>query len=154
MDYKRLGDTLTTADYNAYVSLLKYNTSLSENFTIDNPTIKGIYADYEFNFENATIVDNGLLVTNETKSATNSVKLKNPIFKNSNYNLKFKVMSITDYNMLNEGTDNITYTDFEIILKNSNNTVNLDLSSYDNGLVILFDVEVNIKHNVEFKEVT
>ena len=152
MEYKTLGSSLSLADYNAYVSLLKYNTSLAETFEINSSTVKGVYADYEFNFENATIVNDGLLVTDESKASTNTIELKNPIFKNSNYILSFKVMSIEDYNLCNEGTDNISYTDFQVVLTNDEKVAALDLSGYENGLVILFNVEVLIKHNIEIKE--
>ena len=153
MEYKTLGSILTTEDYNAYVSLLKYNTTLSERFTISNSLVNGVYADYEFGFENATIIDNGLLITNESKSSVNTIGLVNPIFKNSDYILTFKIMSIDDYNVFNETTYNIHYTNMELTLTNDDNIVELDLTSYENNLVILFDVEVLIKHNVEFKEI-
>ena len=82
------------------------------------------------------MIDNGILITDETLAATNTVKLDNPIFTHSTYVLNFKVMNISDYNLYIEDRQNyISYEEFNIELSVENDTEVLDLSGFEEGMV-------------------
>lgn len=149
MDLKEIGDTLSLGEFNAYVSMLRGHISLSENINISGTSVKGQYATYVFNFNNSTIVDKGLLMTPETKNAENTVVLEAPVFSHSNYYLKFQLMSISDYNLFVEDSSSyIQNEDLEIVLNATDNSVELDLSDYDEDFVLLLDIQVRIIHEI------
>lgn len=146
MEYKTLGDTLSTAEFNGFVCLLRHNATLREEFTINNNIIHGLYGDYSFDLTDAIILDNGVFLSNETKANPYSITLSNPIFSNSNYILTLKLMSIEDYNIcIEEATDFTRYETMEIPLSIGSNP--LSFEDYDDGVIVLFDVILNINHN-------
>lgn len=149
MDLKTLGDEVKIGEFNAYVSLIRNHIILTESVSINERDILGKYATYSFSFNDATIIDKGILITNETKTAHNLVELVSPIFEHSNYHLTFKLMNITEYNLsLDCAEDYIVTSEFEVVLNKDNNLVELDLGEYDNSMVLLFDVAVKITHDV------
>ena len=83
--YKQISENLTTKEFNGIVSLLRNNVNFNENIRIRNSTVVGEFGSYQFNFNDATIVDSGVLITNETLSTIGTVKLVNPVFPHSNY---------------------------------------------------------------------
>lgn len=149
MDYKRIGDGLSIGEYNAYVSLIRNNMILSENFLIDKSIIIGKYGIYSFNFDDATIIEKGILITDETKSADNIIELIEPSFKHSTYHMKFQLMRITDYNLFVDNAGGYIETDtLEVELSADDDMVELDLSEYENNMILMFNVNVKITHDI------
>ena len=81
--YKQINDALNMQEFNALVYRLKQNYPFQEEIQIKNSTVHGKYADYLFNLESTTIVDNGILITNETLTNIGTITLINPRFRNS-----------------------------------------------------------------------
>ena len=148
MDLKTIGSSMTVGEFNAYVSLLRGNIYFAEQISMNPSNVIGKYAVYGFNFNDATIVDKGILITDETKSAENSIEIF-PIFTHSSYHLTFTLMSIEDYNLFVEDSNDYIETEtFEIVLSNDENSRVLDFSEYENNMVLLFDVGVKILHDI------
>lgn len=149
MGFKNVGSILSTNEFNDYVTLMRYNFILTENININKSLIEGEYANYQFDLSDATIVDNGVLINDITLATEIKVSLVNPTFSHSNYNLKFRVMSIEDYNIYNENRQSmISYETYEVTLNQNDDEVILDLSEFDNNQILLFTVDVEIKHNI------
>lgn len=148
MELKTIGSSMTIGEFNAYVSLLRGNIYFTEQVSMNETNVVGKYAVYGFNFNNATIVDNGILITDETKSAENSIEIF-PIFTHSSYHLTFTLMTIDDYNLfLEDSSNHIETQTFEIVLSNDENSKVLDLSEYENNTVLLFNVMVKVLHDI------
>jgi len=145
--YKQIEDTLTVNEFNALVYRLKQNYPFKEEIQINNSTVHGKYADYLFNLESTTIVDNGILITNETLTNIGTITLINPRFRNSTYTIKMKVYSISDVNVCTDAsTDNITVTPLTITLQYGT-PVNIPFETLNLDHVIGFDATVNIVHD-------
>ena len=145
INYKDIGDTLTTAELNAYASLLAHNKILIDSFRLKNGTIAGNYGEYTFDLSNASIVDNGILITDETLSNDITVKLSNPT-QYATYTLHFTVVRYGDVNILDETTDNIETFDLTLDLIDGE-TVNIPLDTLQEYDVILFNSNITIKHD-------
>ena len=138
--YKGIGDTLSDAEFNGYVQLLKKgeNSELIEIDNLDNAK-SGVY---QFDI-NATVLDNGILVTDDTSI---NVTLKNPVFPNSKYSLKLKALNISDVNLIDRTPSHLTYKNISVDLI-KNEPVTIPLTTLDVEDVILFDAEVIVDHN-------
>ena len=64
-EYYSIGDQLTTAEFNSIITLLRRNIKHQDTFTINN-TITGKYGTYEFDLEDVTILETGIIITNQT----------------------------------------------------------------------------------------
>ena len=146
MELKSIGDNLTSAEFNAYVCLLRNFVTLNETFRIQD-TIIGEYGRYDFDFNDSTLTDKGVLITSETLSATNTISLSNPLFMSSNYHFVFNLINITDYNQLSEKEDYIETEQLEVILNSDEDSAIIDLSPYDEGMVLLLDCRLIVTHD-------
>ena len=146
--YYSFEDTLSDEDYNAIVQLLRANNSFEENIQINNSIVNGDYGTYIFNLKSTTIVDNGVSITNETLSSIGTVKLMSPTFKNSSYQLKLTVYSLSDVNVCNESNDdNIEKTELIIDLVEGSE-VNIPFNTLDLNCIVGFNAVVNIAHDL------
>ena len=146
--YKDIGDSLTISEFNGIISILRNNIKFNENIKINTSTVKGDFGSYTFNFNEATIVDDGVLITNETLSSIGTVKLINPTFPNSRYYLDLKVYSIDninidDNNYLESGE---TVTQLTIPLERDVEA-NIPFETLDMNNIISFDAKIRIDHN-------
>lgn len=147
LDYYGIGDKINTADFNAYIQLLRERMSLVDNINVNNGNVDGIYGSYIFNLDDVTIVDNGILITEETLSANPTVRLVNPVFKNSTYTLKLDVFSISDVNIMDDYiSDNITHDTLEIVLEENTN-IALPLGSLEFNRIVRFNATIDIVHD-------
>ena len=145
--YKQINDALNMQEFNALVYRLKTNYPFTEEIQIKNSTVHGKYADYIFDLESTTIVDNGILITNETLTNIGTITLVNPVFRNSIYTIKLKVYSISDVNVCTDAsTDNITVTPLTITLQYGV-PVNIPFETLNLDHVIGFDATVDIVHD-------
>lgn len=144
--YKNVGDSLTTEEFNGLVQVLKHGVPFKEEIKIDKSNIQGLYGEYIFNLNSSTVVDDGILITNETLESLGTVLLDNPIFKDSQYVLKLNVYHISDININNENTSNIEVTPLEITL-NKYVAVEIPFSTFEKDYIVGFDATVEITHN-------
>lgn len=136
--YKTIADTLSDAEFNGYIQLLRIH-DISEAIEIDN--LNSEYGDYQFDID-ATVLDNGILVTEDTSL---NVTLNNPLFPNSTYTLKLKALNISDVNLIDRGVSHLTYKNITVDLI-KNEPVTIPLTNLDIEDVILFDAEVVVDH--------
>lgn len=147
MDFKSLGDQLGTDDFNAIVSLYRHFIEHNEQIRI-NDDVCGQYGEYEFDIEDTTILDTGILVTDETITAEPKVKLTSNLFKFATYTLQLQVLHYTGVNIL----DDITPSNFKVVDTlevelETDEWVNIPVSTIEEGYIISFDAKVNIKHD-------
>lgn len=145
--YYSIGSHLNDDDFNSIVQLLRQNNDFVDNITIKNSLVKGKYGDYLFDLNSTTIVDIGVLITNETLSNLGTVKLLNPVFKNSNYKLKLIVYSLMDVNVCDEASNNnITKSELIIDLL-YNQAVNIPFNTLNLDCIVGFKGIVDITHD-------
>lgn len=145
--YYDVGNKISTKYFNAYIQLLRKHMSLVDNIRVDNGLITGVYGEYKFNLDDVTIVDNGILITEETLSANPTVRLINPVFKNSTYILKLDVFSVSDVNIMEEyHSDNITHDTLEIVLEEGVD-ISLPLGSLEFNRIVNFNATIDIIHD-------
>ena len=143
--YKNISDNLNVSDFNAIVSLLRDNVLFNENIQITNSTVTGKYGDYVFNFNEATVLDNGILITNETLSNVGTVKLINPIFPNSNYFIDLKIISTEDVGVSGLDSDDVIVIELTIPLK-KDEEVNIPFETLDMNNIVSFNANIRINH--------
>lgn len=146
MSYKNIGDSLTTDEFNAIVSLLKHNKTLVDELEIKNGAVNGEYGTYTFDLESTTVVDNGILITDETLTSLGAVKLTNPVFSNATYKLHLTVISMEEPNILDDNKSETTTTDLEITLE-KNVAVPIPFETLTNYCIILFNASIEIKQD-------
>ena len=146
IDYKDIGDTLTTDEFNAIVSLLKHNKILSDTIEINNGAVVGEYGTYTFDLESTTIVDNGILITDETLTSLGTVTLSNPAFNNATYTLHLTVISMEEPNIIDDSPSETTTTDLTITLQKGT-AVQIPFQTLTNYCIILFNATIEIKQD-------
>ena len=145
INYKNIGDEMSDSDLNAYACFLANNKVLTDSFEIKDGKVTGVYGEYTFDLSNASIVDNGILITDETLSNNITVKLSNAT-QYATYTLHFTVVRYGDVNILDETTDNIETFDLSVNLIDGE-TVNIPLDSLQEYDVIQFQSNITITHN-------
>lgn len=145
-EYYNISDELTTNQFNAYISLLRQNIKHSENITI-NETVNGIYGDYLFDIEDVTVIDAGLIVSDETISAEPRVKLTGNVFSSSNYILTLNVLHYTGANIGDGDNADFKVVDTLEIILTPNKWVDIPVEDLEKDYIIDLDAVVNINHN-------
>lgn len=144
MNYKNIGDTLTTAELNAYASLLANCKTLNDAFKIKKGAIQGKYGKYTFDLTNAPIVDNGVLITDETLSNPITVLLETPS-QYATYTLNLKVLRYGETSLLDEEPQSeIIPLTVELTEDTEVTIPTTDLQEHD---IILFDTNITVKHD-------
>ena len=145
--YYEIGDKLTESQFNAYISLLKQNVTHKGEFRISQGKLKGSYGTYEFNIENATIIDNGIVITDETITAQPKVKLTDNVFRWSSYILKLDIIHYTGVNILDDTTSDFKVVETIEIELTPNEWVNIPVESLEQDYIISLDATVEIRHD-------
>lgn len=130
MYFKKNGDALTLSEYNAIISLFRNDITLSSPVKLKNGS--GEYGNYSFDI-NAVLTDVGYILNNG--SVLNCVV--EPVYDYSTYILELTLANpVIDYENIEDKWDYSTIT-VELI-KNSNNKLecNVDLSSYENHILL------------------
>ena len=146
MNFKNIGDTLTTEELNAIISLIRHNKLLNDQITIVNETVTGNYGEYDFDLNATTIVDNGVLITDETLTSLGTVTLTNPVFVNATYTLHLTVLSMEEPNIVDENPSQNIMTDLEIVLE-KDVAISIPFETLTNYCIILFDARIEIKQD-------
>lgn len=143
--YFQLGDQLTLNQFNAYVSLLRQNVRHNENIRITD-NIQGTYGTYEFDIEDTTILDTGIVITDETITAEPKVKLSNPVFNSSKYILQLSILHYDNVNVITNPTDNNIIVDTLEIELYPNEWVNIPVTELEKDYLISFNTIIQIDH--------
>lgn len=130
MDFKKNGDALTLSEYNAIISLFRDNIILSSQVKLKNGT--GEYGNYSFDI-NAALTDVGYILNND--SILNCEV--EPVYDYSTYMLQLKLANpVIEYDNIGDKWD---YSTIEVeLIENSNSKLecNVDLSSYENYILL------------------
>lgn len=145
--YYAIGDQLTESQFNAYLSLLKQNVRHTGSFRISQGELKGSYGTYEFDIDGATLIDNGIIVTDETIASQPKVKLSDNVFRWSSYILKLDIIHYTGVNILDDTTSDFKVVDTLEIELTPNTWVNIPVESLEQDYIISLDATVEIRHD-------
>lgn len=146
--YFSIGDNLTTAQFNSIVGLLLTNTSHKDSFRIKQGLVTGEWADYTFDIDSTTIVDNGILITDETLSSLGTVMMTNPKFHYTTYTLKLKVYHMTDINVCEDVSDDNVVVDTLSIVLVENEAVTMPFNTLDYSYIVGLDATVELVHDI------
>ena len=130
MYFKKNGDALTLSEYNAIISLFRNDITLSSPVKLKNGS--GEYGNYTFDI-NAVLTDVGYLLNNNSVLHCEV----EPVYDYSTYILELTLANpVVDYENIEDKWDYSTIT-VELI-KNSNGKLecNVDLSSYENHILL------------------
>ena len=130
MDFKKNGDALTLSEYNAIISLFRNDITLSSQVKLKKGS--GEYGNYSFDI-NAVLTDVGYILNNG--SVLNCVV--EPVYDYSTYILQLKLANpVIEYDNIKDKWD---YSTIEVeLIENSNSKLecNVDLSSYENHILL------------------
>ena len=150
LDIKSIEDNLTTGEFNALVYRLRKLGVITGNLNYEEITsITGEYGEYVFsNFSEQLKNDAGIIINEKIKKDPITVELKNPFFLNAKYTLTFTVLSLTGANVCEEESEDFKVkTTFSVDLK-KDTPIPINLSSYTNDSVLLFDTQIDISFDV------
>lgn len=157
----QLGDTLSTEDYNNLVQVIRDNVVLNNPIKILDGVVTGSYGRYQFNIKDVSLIDNGILITEETITNGLTVTLLDPIYEYSTYELILSVAKISDVHLDNSSNTNFkTITTLNVTLQPFEE-VTIPVGTLQPNTVILYEANVQVTHNkpyiqqiIEFKEFT
>lgn len=141
--YFDVGDSLTTNQYNQIVSLLRSNVIMNDKIKISE-LFTGTYGKYEFDITGATVIDTGIVITDETITAEPKVRLTDNVLHYAKYTLQLKVLHYTGAKI--EDTDDTDYTvidTLEIVLT-PNEWVDIPLDDFEEDYIICLNSNVKI----------
>ena len=142
INYKNIGSKLTDNEFNGIIHLLKKNTVLYDEISLENNNIVGTYANYNLSLNIASILDNGILIVNNSYIGT--IELKNRLFADATYTLKLTVFFKDNETM--GFNDDAIETELEIVLK-ENTPVNIDFNTIGKQIIVGFNALVVISFN-------
>ena len=145
-NFKKIGDNLTNADYNGIISLLRHFITHSETILIRD-TVNGEYGTYNFDLGDSTIIDAGIVISDETRTAQPKIQLKDNFFKFSTYTLKLTIMHYNGVNILDNITDNLIEKETLELELIPNQWINIPISDLSDGYIISLNAEISIKHD-------
>ena len=130
MYFKKNGDALTLSEYNAIISLFRNDITLSSPVKLKNGS--GEYGNYSFDI-NAVLTDVGYIL-NSGSVLHCEVE---PVYDYSTYMLQLTLANpVVDYENIEDKWD---YSTIEVeLIENSNKKLecNVDLSSYENHILL------------------
>lgn len=143
INYKNIGSRLTDNEFNGIVHLLKKNTVLYDEISLENNNLVGKYANYNFSFNMATILDSGILIKNNS-SNLGTIELNNKSFADATYTLKLTVF-FKDVESIGFNEDNYE-TELSIDLE-ENTPVNIAFDTNWGKIIVGFNAVVIITFN-------
>lgn len=144
--YYDISDSLTLNEYHNIVSLLRKSIINNDSIDILNDTI-GEYGNYLFDIEGCTLIDTGLIVNDETRTAQPKVQLTDNVFRFSTYTLKMEVLHYTGVNIFDDNTSDYKVVDTLEIELEPNVWVDIPLSGLEDDYVISLTGNVEIRHD-------
>ena len=142
-----VGGSLSQSVFNGIISMFRNFVQHTDSFRITD-CITGNYGTYIFDLDDVNVLDNGILINEETIQAEPCVKLEDNLFRYSTYTLKLQVLHFSGVNIL----DDLTPSDFKVVDTLEvelvpNEWIDIPLSVLDTGFVVSFDAMVEIKHD-------
>lgn len=146
-NYFDITDNLNEEQFNMIVSLLRQNIIHNDTINIMEEVI-GSYGKYLFNVAGCTIIDAGIVIDNETRTAEPKVMLSNNVFHYSTYTLKLDVMHYTGVNILDDiSPSNFIVVDTMELELPPDEWVTIPLTDLQDGYLISIHTNVEIKHD-------
>lgn len=141
--YFDVGDSLTTNQYNQIVSLLRSNVIMNDSIKISE-LFTGTYGKYEFDITGATVIDTGIVITDETITAEPKVRLTDNVLHYAKYTLQLKVLHYTGAKI--EDTDDTDYTVIDTleIELTPNTWVDIPVTGLEEDYIICLNSNVKI----------
>ncbi|WP_458454417.1 hypothetical protein [Methanobrevibacter sp.] len=146
ISYKKITDKLTTNELNGIISLYRHFHRINREIKLTEHLI-GDYAEYHLDIKGATIIDAGILITQETITAQSTITLTNTVYKTSNYYLTLKVLHNTSLNILDDLNSDFRVVDEITLTLKENEPVNIPVETLKKGYIISLDCEISIKHD-------
>ena len=143
---KGIGDSLSEDEYNYLIYYLRTFHPFAEDIEINKNTVTGEYGEYVFNWDSGVIVDEGILITEDTPTL-GTVTLTNPIFNNSTYHLKLKIVNYDKTNICTGDDEEIIITRLEIPLTRGG-PVDITFEDVEVDNIVSFDATVEVRHDL------
>ena len=147
--YYTIGDTLTTAQYNSIVSLIRQFEGITRNLTYDQNTITGTYGKYDFSIKTG-FTDKGILINNShlTTETDFHIKLSNAVFNHSTYTVKMTALRLNEINIMDEEDSDEEPETIPVEVELTNGEyVHIPTTDLEAGDILLYDMTVEIKHD-------
>lgn len=125
--------------------MLRHFSSFNDPITIAEE-VTGSYGKYEFDIAGCTILDTGIVITDETRAVAPKVRLTNPSFPNSTYALHLKVLSYDGVNILDDDTGELVIDDLNVELT-TDEWVTIPLTDLSDGDIISLNTNAEITHD-------
>jgi len=138
-----IDDTLTTAEFNKIIYLLKRYAIVKEDAIVSETEYKGEYGDIEYTISNAIFTDKGLLKLGNSFSVT--AKLKNPQYTSVQYKLRCKYIDNDSLN-IDGDIEEFDTVEYDVNLT-SGTAVSIVNSGMANNDTILYDAELIVDFN-------
>lgn len=145
-EYFDIADSLSTAQFNMIVSLLRQNTIHNDTFNMLEE-VTGNYGKYTFNIDNCTITDAGIVIDDDTRTAEPKVKLESNVFHYSTYTLQLSILHYTGVNILDDSREDYIVKETMELELTPNEWVTIPLTDLEDGYLISLDVNVKITHD-------
>ena len=145
-NYYDIGDSLTENEYNSIVSLLRHNIINTDEINMLRDT-DGDYGNYLFSVDGCTVLDTGLVVNDETRSAEPKVMLTDNVFHYSTYTLKLEVLHFTGVNIMDGDSGDYRVVDTLEIELFKDQWVTIPLDDLEDNYIISLDAVVDIRHD-------
>ena len=141
--YFDVGDTLTTNQYNQIVSLLRSNVIMNDKIKISE-AYTGSYGKYLFDIADTTVIDTGIVITDETISAEPKVMLQDNLLHYAKYTLQLKVLHYTGAKVEDTDTTDYTVIDTLEIILTPNTWVDIPVNNLNEDYIICLNANVKI----------
>ena len=141
--YFDIGNSLTTNQYNQIVSLLRSNVIMNDKIKINEAYI-GSYGKYLFDIADTTVIDMGIVVTDETISAEPKVMLTDNVFGYAKYTLKLSVLHYTGAKVEDDDDTDYTVVDTLEIELTPNVWVDIPVNDLEQDYIICLNSNVDI----------
>ena len=145
-EYFDITDSLSTAQFNMIVSLLRQNTIHNDTFNMLEE-VKGNYAKYTFDIDGCTITDAGIVIDDDTRQVDPKIKLSDNVFHYSTYVLQLSILHYTGVNILEDSTEDYIVVDTMELELPPNEWVTIPLDDLEDGYIISLHTNVKIKHD-------
>ena len=145
-EYFDITDSLSTAQFNMIVSLLRQNTIHNDAFNMLEE-VAGQYGKYTFQIDNCTITDAGIVIDDDTRQADPKIMLSDNVFHYSTYTLQLSILHYTGVNVLDDSTDNYIVVDTMELELPPKEWVTIPLDDLEDGYIISLHTNVEIKHD-------
>ena len=145
MNFKTIGDQLSTNEFNAIISLYRQFITHYDDLKIDADEVQGKYGTYLFDLDDCDLLDNGIAITEDTITAQPKIKLTNNVFNDSTYTLELTILDITGANILDDTIGDYTSREIVEVTLTPGSWVSIPLTDLEG--VILYDCKVRITHD-------